>query len=109
MTKTLEDEHRMLMSTMKGEQKNVYDTIMTRVYANRPSVFFIYGYDRTSKTFIRRALSSAFQSRGEIVLTIASSGIVPCSYVGVALRIRGLVFHLLLINFQHVAHIPRVI
>jgi len=82
MTKTLEDEHRRLMSTMKGEQKNVYDTIMTRVYANQPGVIFIYGYGGTGKTFIWRALSSAFRSRGEIVLTVASSGIM-------ALLIRG--------------------
>lgn len=64
------------METMTHEQKHVYDTIMSRVDANLPDVFFFYGYGGAEKTFIWRALSSAIRSRGEIVLTNASSGIV---------------------------------
>lgn len=49
---------------------------MSRLDANLPGLFFVYGYDETWKTFIWRALSSAIHSRGDIVLTIALSGIV---------------------------------
>ncbi|XP_016546377.1 uncharacterized protein LOC107846526 [Capsicum annuum] len=42
---------------------------------DRGGLFFLYGYGGTSKTFIWRTLSSGIQSRGDIVLTIASSGI----------------------------------
>jgi hypothetical protein len=71
----LEKEHRRLMSTMTTEQKKVYDTIISRVNANLPGVFFVYGYGGTGKTFLWRALSSNLRSRGEVVLTVASSGI----------------------------------
>jgi len=71
----LAEEHARLMSTMTAEQKRIYDKIITRVDSNKPGVFFLYGYGGTGKTFIWRALSSAIRSRGEIVLTVASSGI----------------------------------
>jgi hypothetical protein len=68
-------EHAELMSTMTAEQRKIYDTIMARVEANKPGLFFLYGYGGTGKTFIWRAMSSALRSKGEIVLTVASSGI----------------------------------
>ncbi|XP_024636211.2 uncharacterized protein [Medicago truncatula] len=71
----LEIEHNQLMSTMTAEQRGVYDKIISRVDANLPGIFFLYGYGGTGKTFICRALSSAIRSRKEIVLTVASSGI----------------------------------
>lgn len=37
---------------------------------------FPYGYGRTGKTFIWKKISAAIRSKGEIVLIIASSGIV---------------------------------
>ncbi|CAJ2653406.1 unnamed protein product [Trifolium pratense] len=71
----LADEHRKLMSTMTVEQRRIYDKIMTRVNEEKPGFFFLYGYGGTGKTYIWRALSAALRSRGEIVLTVASSGI----------------------------------
>jgi ATP-dependent DNA helicase PIF1 len=68
-------EHAQLMSTMTSEQRNIYDTIITRVREDRPGFFFLYGYGGTGKTFIWRALSAALRSEGEIVLACASSGI----------------------------------
>lgn len=62
----LAEEHARLMSTMTAEQKRIYNKIITRVDENKPGV---------GKTFIWMALSSAIRSRGEIVLTVASSGI----------------------------------
>jgi ATP-dependent DNA helicase PIF1 len=60
---------------MTAEQRRIYDKIMSRVDRKRPGFFFLYGYGGTGKTFIWRALSAALRSRGEIVLTVASSGI----------------------------------
>ncbi|PNY07550.1 helicase-like protein [Trifolium pratense] len=71
----LADEHRILMSSMTTEQRKIYDKIMTRVQENMPGFFFLNGYGGTGKTYIWRALSAALRSKGEIVLTVASSGI----------------------------------
>jgi ATP-dependent DNA helicase PIF1 len=60
---------------MTAEQKRIYDTIMKRVDKRKPGFFFLYGYGGTGKTYIWRALSVALRSKGEIVLTVASSGI----------------------------------
>jgi phosphoribosylanthranilate isomerase len=72
----LKNEHSKLMETMTQEQKRVYDKIMSRVDADELGLFFVYGYGGTGKTFIWRALSAAIRSRGDIVLTVTSSGIV---------------------------------
>jgi len=71
----LANEHHQLMSTMTDEQRNVYDRIMGSVDEKKPGIFFLYGYGGTGKTFIWKAMSAAIRSRGEIVLTVASSGI----------------------------------
>ncbi|XP_021991438.2 ATP-dependent DNA helicase pif1-like [Helianthus annuus] len=39
-------------------------------------VFFVYGYGGTSKTFLWKTLSATIRSKGQIVLNVASSGIV---------------------------------
>lgn len=74
-TDSLKEEHDRLMSSMTGEQRRVYDRIMSRVFENKPDIFFLYGYGGTGKTFIWRAMSAALRSKGQIVLTVASSGI----------------------------------
>ncbi|GAU38772.1 hypothetical protein TSUD_279250 [Trifolium subterraneum] len=71
----LANDHRKLMSTMTTEQRSIYDRIMSRVDEKKPGLFFLYGYGGTGKTYIWRAMSAALRSRGEIVLTVASSGI----------------------------------
>lgn len=48
---------------------------MNRIEENRQSIFFIYGYGRTDKMYIWKAMSASLRSRGEIVLTVVSSGI----------------------------------
>ncbi|XP_058784536.1 uncharacterized protein LOC131659346 [Vicia villosa] len=73
--KSLVEEHRILMSTMTVEQKGIYDRIMKRVNENKPGFFFLYGYGGTGKTYIWRSMSAALRSKGEIVITVASSGI----------------------------------
>jgi hypothetical protein len=71
----LTEEHRVLMSTMTTEQRRVYDTIINKVEDGKPGLFFLYGYGWTGKTYIWRSLAAALRSKGEIVITIASSGI----------------------------------
>ncbi|XP_045821940.1 uncharacterized protein LOC123914810 [Trifolium pratense] len=74
-TELLAHEHRKLMSTMTTEQRKIYDRIMSRVQEDKPGFFFLNGYGGTGKTYVWRALSAALRSKGEIVLTVASSGI----------------------------------
>lgn len=73
---SLTSEHAHLLSTMTIEQREIYDKITTSVAENRGGVYFLYGYGGTGKTFIWRAISAALRCKGEIVLTVASSGIV---------------------------------
>jgi ATP-dependent DNA helicase PIF1 len=48
---------------------------MHAVDDGKGGVFFLYGYGGTGKTFVWKTLSAAIRSRGQIVLTVASSGI----------------------------------
>ncbi|CAH9122206.1 unnamed protein product, partial [Cuscuta epithymum] len=68
-------EHIQLMSTMTSEQRSIYDTIMECIKDDNGGLFFLYGYGGTGKTFIWRAISAFLRSKGEIVLTVASSAI----------------------------------
>ncbi|KAL8159305.1 hypothetical protein V2J09_000842 [Rumex salicifolius] len=61
-------------SMIEDEQKGVYDEIMNAILSNSGGVFFLYGYGGIGKTFIWRALSACIRSKGETVLTVASSG-----------------------------------
>ena len=38
-------------------------------------MYFLYGYRGTGKTFMWKTLTSALRSKGDIILTVASSGI----------------------------------
>lgn len=71
----LKQEHHRLMSTMTTEQRKVYDTVMKRVDEKKPGLFFLYGYGGTGKTYIWRSMAAALRSKGDIVITVASSGI----------------------------------
>ncbi|KAL7120574.1 hypothetical protein ACP275_02G130000 [Erythranthe tilingii] len=68
-------EHLELLSSLNDEQKVIYDKIIARVNENCSGLFFVYGYGGTGKPYIWRTLSAALRSKGEIVLTVASSGI----------------------------------
>lgn len=68
-------EHSQLLASLTDEQRRIYDKIMLSVEQERRGLFFLYGYGGTGKTYIWRTLSAALRSKGEIVLTVASSGI----------------------------------
>lgn len=64
-----------LVSTMTAQQKGIYDKTMLHVNEDRGGFFFIDGYGGTGKTYIWRGVSAGLRCKGEIVLTVASSGI----------------------------------
>lgn len=57
------------------EQSAIFDIIMKAVHNQRGGIFFLYGYGGTGKTFMWKTLASGLRSQGQIVLTVASSGI----------------------------------
>ncbi|XP_024015209.1 uncharacterized protein LOC112088923 [Eutrema salsugineum] len=64
-----------MLPGLTNEQMNVYKEIMEAVTEDKGRVFFLYGFGGTGKTHLWKLLSAAVRARGEIVLTVASSGI----------------------------------
>ncbi|XP_075091590.1 uncharacterized protein LOC107811852 [Nicotiana tabacum] len=73
--RALANEHQQLVKNLTDEQMSVYEKIIREVNEDKGGFFFLYGFGGTCKTFLWRTLSSAIKSRGDIVLTVASSGI----------------------------------
>ncbi|KAF8106781.1 hypothetical protein N665_0133s0019 [Sinapis alba] len=61
---------------MTGEQRKIYDEILDAVNEGRGEMFFVYGFGGIGKTFLWKLISAAIRSKGDIVLNVASSGIV---------------------------------
>lgn len=57
------------------EQHTIYVKIMKDVNENKCGVFFLYGYERTEKTFMWRTLANSLRSKHQIVLIVAFDGI----------------------------------
>ena len=72
----LEEEHDVLYSSLTLEQRNGFDTIMESAAQDIGGLYFLYGYGGTGKTFVWKTLAAAIRSKGEIVINVASSGIV---------------------------------
>lgn len=68
-------EHQKLIENLENEQKMVYIKLLTVVNKNKDEFFFLYNFGETGKTFIWKTLSASIRSKGEIVLTVASSKI----------------------------------
>ncbi|XP_074300899.1 uncharacterized protein LOC141632235 [Silene latifolia] len=64
---SLSEEHEIQLSSMTDEQRLVYNEVMEAALNNKGGVFFVYGYGRTGKTFLWRALCACFRSKGDIV------------------------------------------
>ncbi|XP_075106440.1 uncharacterized protein LOC107808779 isoform X1 [Nicotiana tabacum] len=79
---SLSKEHEQLLVKLTSEQKLVYDRIIKSVNEDKGGFFFLYGHGGTGKTFIWRTLSSAIRCKGDIVLTVASSGIASLLLLG---------------------------
>ncbi|GKA15053.1 ATP-dependent DNA helicase PIF1-like protein [Tanacetum coccineum] len=69
----LQTEYERLYASLTIEQKGVYDTIMNSVKTGTGSVYFVYGYEGTGKTFLWKTLVAGIRRRGDIVLNVASN------------------------------------
>ncbi|XP_025608103.1 uncharacterized protein [Arachis hypogaea] len=65
-----------LVSRLNRDQRIAFDTIANAVRRDTGGFFFVCGYGGTGKTFLWNALSASIRSKGDIVLNVASSGIV---------------------------------
>ncbi|XP_074298433.1 uncharacterized protein LOC141629311 [Silene latifolia] len=92
---SLSEEHEILLSSMTGEQRLVYNEVMEAALNNKRGVFFVYGYGGTGKTFLWRALCACFRSKGDIVVAVASSGIATILIPWCVTLIPGLEFPLM--------------
>ncbi|KAK7340503.1 hypothetical protein VNO77_21209 [Canavalia gladiata] len=71
----LAKQHQTYLSTITLEQQSIYSKIMDAVSIGEGKLFFLYGYGGTRKTFLWKTISAGIRSKGDIVLTVASSGI----------------------------------
>ena len=61
--------------TKTDELRHIFNLIINVVNQQAGGMLFLYGYGGTGKTFMRKTLTSPLCSKGDIVLTVASSGI----------------------------------
>ncbi|XP_021995675.1 uncharacterized protein LOC110892839 [Helianthus annuus] len=71
----LQREHGRYVKCLTAEQERIYKIVMEAIEKGDGGVFFVYGYGGTGKTFLWKTFSAALQSKGEVVLNVASSGI----------------------------------
>ncbi|XP_052114412.1 uncharacterized protein LOC107480535 [Arachis duranensis] len=72
----LQRQHIQCLSKLTREQMRVYDKIMNAAESQHGRMFFfLYDHGGTGKTFLWKTLASTLRSKGQIVLTVASSGI----------------------------------
>lgn len=71
---SLEVDAGLLVKALNDDKKKLLHVSWKRLTV-REEVFFVYGYGDTGKTFLWNALASTIRAKGDIVLTIASSGI----------------------------------
>ncbi|XP_072081082.1 uncharacterized protein [Arachis hypogaea] len=60
---------------MNEAQRKAFHIISNVVNKHKGIFFFVYGYGRTSKSYLYKTLSAVIRSEGHIVLNVASSGI----------------------------------
>ncbi|KAK9055983.1 hypothetical protein SSX86_027070 [Deinandra increscens subsp. villosa] len=68
-------ENSKMRSVMHPKQAEIYDIVMHSLAENTQALLFVYGHGGTGKTFLWKAITSAFRSIGKVVLTVAASGI----------------------------------
>ncbi|KAH7545488.1 hypothetical protein FEM48_Zijuj01G0099200 [Ziziphus jujuba var. spinosa] len=78
----LAKDHNKFISNLIAEQKYVYETIVDAVEGVKPSIFFLYGYGGTGKTFVWKTLSITLRLKRKIMLIVASSGITSLLSLG---------------------------
>ena len=73
--KLLQQQATKLIKALNHDQLKAYKAIMDAAVNRSGGFYFVYGYGGTGKTYLWNALASSLRSKGDIVLTVASSGI----------------------------------
>ncbi|XP_071708941.1 uncharacterized protein [Rutidosis leptorrhynchoides] len=73
---TLLAEKIILESKLNSKQLMIYNLVISSNSSRKQELIFVYGHGGTGKTFLWKAITTAFRADGKIVLTMASSGIV---------------------------------
>ncbi|KAM3398671.1 hypothetical protein P3S68_002187 [Capsicum galapagoense] len=68
-------EELLLHKKLNTEQKKSYDTILRRIFSDKPGKFFIDGPGGNGKTFLYCALLATVRSKGFIALATTTSGV----------------------------------
>ncbi|CAI0453985.1 unnamed protein product, partial [Linum tenue] len=63
------------LASLNENQRYAYDAVIDSVCNEKGSLFFLYGYGGTGKTFLYDTLTAKLRSMNKIVLVVASSGI----------------------------------
>lgn len=72
----MEVEYKKLLANCNEEQLKVYKGILDSIMTKQDGLFFVYGSGGCGKTYLWKTLISKLRSQGDIVLPVASSGIV---------------------------------
>ncbi|KAG7537158.1 Helitron helicase-like domain [Arabidopsis suecica] len=70
------EEHEKHYRLLNSEQRTVYDAVLDSVANNLGKLFFLNGPGGTGKTFVYKTLIAKLRSSKQVVLPVASSGIV---------------------------------
>ncbi|XP_076951525.1 uncharacterized protein LOC143624915 [Bidens hawaiensis] len=68
-------EHTDSKGRLNGQQRDIYEHVMTTLALNEQVLAFVYGHGGTGKTFLWSTIASGLRSQGKIVLAVAASGI----------------------------------
>ncbi|GJY41898.1 DNA helicase [Tanacetum coccineum] len=71
----LKQDSAQLVPKLNHDQKNIYDLIIGASSSKQQELLFIYEHGGTGRTFLWKTIISSLQSKGKIVLVVASSGI----------------------------------
>ncbi|XP_071739258.1 uncharacterized protein [Rutidosis leptorrhynchoides] len=72
---TLLAEKSILESKLNDKQLMIYNLVISSNSTRKQELIFVYCHGGTGKTFLWKAITTAFRADGKIVLTVASSGI----------------------------------
>ena len=70
------------VDSLNDAQRNAFIAITSSVFENKGTTFFLNGGAGTGKTFLYNAVASKVRSLGNIVVTVASSGIASLLLAG---------------------------
>ncbi|KAG5550191.1 hypothetical protein RHGRI_015221 [Rhododendron griersonianum] len=70
------------VESLNEEQRAAYTAIITSVFENKGTTFFLNGGAGTGKTFLYNTVATKCRSLGHVVVSVASSGIASLLLVG---------------------------